>query len=74
MENQGSSDTPASGSSIDWSSSFASTEFRSGLAEIVTQTMAQVSPPASGVAASEVGTGEVSQPAWVVPILLLENH
>ena len=67
MENQGSSDIPASGSSIDWSSAFASTEFRSGLAEIVTQTMAQVSPPASQVAAPEVGTGEVSQPTTVAP-------
>ena len=67
MENQGSSDTPASGSSIDWSSAFASTEFRSGLAEIVTQTMAQVSPPASQVTAPEVGTGEVSQPTTVAP-------
>ena len=53
MESQASSGTPASGSSIDWSSVFASTEFRSGLAEIVTQTMAQVnqadSQPASQV-------------------------
>ena len=67
MENQGSSDTPASGSSIDWSSAFASTEFPSGLAEIMTQTMAQVSPPASQVTAPEVGTGEVSQPTTVAP-------
>ena len=67
MENQGSSDIPASGSSIDWSSAFASTEFRSGLAEIVTQTMAQVSPPASQVTAPEVGTGAVSQPTTVAP-------
>ena len=68
MENQGSSDTPASGSSIDWSSAFASTEFRSGLAEIVTQTMAQASLPASQVTAPEVGTtGEVSQPTTVAP-------
>ena len=51
MENQGSSDTPESGSSIDWLSVFASTEFRSGLAEIVTQTMVQVSPPASSKSA-----------------------
>ncbi len=42
MENQASSDTPASGSSIDWPSVFTSMEFRAGLAEIVTQTVAQV--------------------------------
>ena len=65
MENQASSDTPAFGSSVDWSSAFASTEFRSGLAEIVTQTMAQVNPPLLRVAASE--TGEVSQPTVVAP-------
>ena len=66
MESQASSDTPASGSSIDWSSVFALTEFRSGLAEIVTQTMAQVnqadSQPASQVpiGTSPIGTSPIS--------------
>ena len=67
MKNQANSDAPASGSSIDWSSAFASTEFRSGLADIVIQTVAQVNPPASRVPVTETGTGEVSQPRVVTP-------